>query len=123
MNKVFKTAMKIIATATESNFLRKAATITACLAVTAIFLSKLPPIYVGGNQPEKLPAYDNIHRMQFKDFSDKWRTDLYPRELDKWIKPYKGAGTIESTIIYLSNRHQCGGSDSRLIGNIRVLKL
>jgi len=38
--------------------------------------------------------------MQFKDFSDKWRTDLYPRALDKWIKPYKGAGTIESTIIY-----------------------
>jgi len=25
---------------------------------------------------------------------------LYPRELDKWIKPYKGSGTIESTIIY-----------------------
>ena len=63
-------------------------------------LSKLPPIYVGGNQPEKIPAYDGIHRMQFKDFSDKWRTDLYPRALDKWIKPYKGAGTIESTIIY-----------------------
>ena len=63
-------------------------------------LSKFPPIYVGGNQPEKLPAYDNIHRMQFKDYSDKWRTDLYPRTLDKWIKPYKGAGPIESTIIY-----------------------
>jgi len=63
-------------------------------------LSKFPPIYVGGNQPEKLPAYDNIHRMQFMDYSDKWRTDLYPRELDKWIIPYKGAGPIESTIIY-----------------------
>jgi hypothetical protein len=63
-------------------------------------LSKLPPIYVGGNQPEKLPAYDNIHRMQFMDYNDKWRTDLYPRTLDKWIKPYKGAGPIESTIIY-----------------------
>ena len=63
-------------------------------------LSKMPPINVGGNKPEQLPAYDNIHRMQFKDFSDKWRTDLYPRELDKWIKPYKGSGTIESTIIY-----------------------
>ena len=63
-------------------------------------LSKLPPINVGGNQPEKIPAYDGIHRMQFKDFSDQWRTDLYPRSLDKWIKPYTGAGPIQSTIIY-----------------------
>ncbi|MCL2728366.1 MAG: hypothetical protein FWD56_08295 [Bacteroidales bacterium] len=62
-------------------------------------LSKFPPIYVGGNQPEKLPAYDNIHRMHFMDYNDKWRTDLYPRELDKWILPYKGSGTIESTTI------------------------
>lgn len=63
-------------------------------------LSKMPSINVGGNQPEKLPSYDNIHRYQFKDFSDKWRTDLYPRELDKWIKPYQGSGTIEFSVIY-----------------------
>jgi len=76
--------------------------------------SKLPSINVGGNQPQALPAYDNIHRYQFKEFNDKWRTDLYPRVLDKWIKPYTGSGTIESTTIY-RHLYYFGGSDNLIL--------